>query len=419
MARGHHKIFLGMAAGVGKTYRMLQEGQAEAEAGRDVVIGYLEAHERPETIAQSAGLERVPRRGFTYRGNRIEEMNLPGVLERAPELALIDELAHTNAPGGEHAKRYEDVEDVLAAGIDVYSTVNVQHLESLNDLVCEMTGVRVSETIPDGLLAAADEVVLVDITPQSLIERLQAGKVYKSGAIQSALDNFFKIENLSALREVALRQVAEEVEAKRIPSGGVESRPGSDRLFETTVPQQIGERLLALVTPHPRAQRIVRRAWRSAQRLGAELDILWVQGRDPNEEEQDQIEALRRLASVLGAHLLLERGDDVARVTQRVVRERGITYVLMGTPRERGAISRLLRPPLPQRLMRALPGIDLRIVADRTRAPERGGAKRQLERPQEPRLLPERTGVDSPGTRLDRSLAPSHGKVFPPRESGR
>ena len=270
-----------MAAGVGKTYRMLQEGQAEAEAGRDVVIGYLEAHERPETIAQSAGLERVPRRGFTYRGNRIEEMNLPGVLERAPELALIDELAHTNAPGGEHAKRYEDVEDVLAAGIDVYSTVNVQHLESLNDLVCEMTGVRVRETIPDGLLAAADEVVLVDITPQSLIERLQAGKVYKPGAIQSALDNFFKIENLSALREVALRQVAEEVEAKRIPSGGVESRPGSDRLFETTVPQQIGERLLALVTPHPRAQRIVRRAWRSAQRLGAELDILWVQAPRP------------------------------------------------------------------------------------------------------------------------------------------
>jgi two-component system, OmpR family, sensor histidine kinase KdpD len=421
MARGHHKIFLGMAAGVGKTYRMLQEGQAEAEAGRDVVIGYLEAHERPETIAQSAGLERVPRRGFTYRGNRIEEMNLPGVLERAPELALIDELAHTNAPGGEHAKRYEDVEDVLAAGIDVYSTVNVQHLESLNDVVCEMTGVRVRETIPDGLLAAADEVVLVDITPQSLIERLQAGKVYKSGAIQSALDNFFKIENLSALREVALRQVAEEVEAKRIPSGGVESRLGSDRLFETTVPQQIGERLLALITPQPRAQRIVRRAWRSAQRLGAELDILWVQSRDPNEEEQDQIEALRRLASVLGAHLLLEPGDDVALVTQRVVRERGITYVLMGTPRERGAISRLLRPALPQRLLRALPGIDLRIVADRTRAPDRSGAQRQLERPQEPRLLPERTNADSPGEIMQSIDGRPQGKAAsdPPREAGR
>jgi two-component system sensor histidine kinase KdpD len=293
----------------------------------------------------------------------------------------------------------------------VYSTVNVQHLESLNDLVCEMTGVRVRETVPDGVIAAADEVVLTDITPQSLIERLQAGKVYKPEAIQSALDNFFKIENLSALREVALRQVAEDVEAKRIPVGGaVESRPRSDRLVETTAPQQIGERLLALVTPQPRAQRIVRRAWRSAQRLGAELDILWVQARDPNEEEQDQIEALRRLASVLGAHLVIERGQDVALVTQRVVRERGITYVLMGTPRERGAIARLLRPALPQRLLRVLPGIDLRIVADRTLASERTVANRQLERPEEPRLLPERTGAEPPGQLMESVAGRLHRK---------
>ena len=393
MARGRHKIFLGMAAGVGKTYRMLQEGQAEAEAGRDVVIGYLEAHERPATSAQAEGLERIPRRGFTYRGNRIEEMNLPGVLTRAPELCLIDELAHTNAPGGGHAKRYEDVEEVLGAGIDVYSTVNVQHLESLNDILCEMTGVRVRETIPDALVAAADEVVLIDITPQSLIERLQAGKIYKPEAVQSALDNFFKIENLSALREVALRQVAEEVEAKRIPSGGTDARPRSDRLAETAVPQQIGERLLALVTPQARAQRIVRRAWRSAQRLGAELDILWVQSSDPDDEEQNQVDALRRLASVLGAHLLVERGDDVAQVTQRVARERGTTYVLMGSPRDRGAVARLLRPSLPQRLLRLLPGIDLRIVADRTLAPERTATShRQLEPGAERPLLPERSG---------------------------
>jgi len=430
MARGRHKIFLGMAAGVGKTYRMLQEGQAEAEAGRDVVIGYLEAHERPATIAQAEGLERVPRRGFTYRGNRIEEMDLPGLLARAPELALIDELAHTNAPGGEHAKRYEDVEDVLDAGIDVYSSVNVQHLESLNDLVCEMTGVRVRETIPDALLAAADEVVLIDITPQSLIERLQAGKIYKPEAIQSALDNFFKIENLSSLREVALRQVAEEVEAKRIPSGGVEPRPRSDRLVETTTPQPIGERLLALVTPQPKAQRIVRRAWRSAQRLGAELDILWVQARDATEEEQDQIDAIRRLASVLGAHLLVERGDDVAVVTQRVAQERGTTYVLMGTPRERSAIRRMLRPALPQRLLRALPGIDLRIVADRARAAERTADRKLLDRPREAPLLRERAGEETAGAPVE----PVGGRLEPvsgerlrpgaergplPRESGR
>jgi two-component system, OmpR family, sensor histidine kinase KdpD len=374
MARGHHKIFLGMAAGVGKTYRMLQEGQAEAEAGRDVVIGYLEPHDRPATAQQAEGLVTLPRRGISYRGNRVEEMDLTGILARRPELCLIDELAHTNAAGGPHEKRYEDVNDVLEAGINVYSTVNVQHLESLNDQVSELTGVRVRETLPDAVLADADEVVLVDITPQSLIERLLAGKVYKPEAIQAALDNFFKIENLSALREVALRQVAQDVEAKRFPTEtALALRPGSrrDRLIDNQAQQAIGERLLALITPHPGAQRIVRRAWRSSQRLGAELDILWVARANPTAEQNEQLEALRRLASVLGAHLLIESGDDVALVTQRVARERNTTYVLMGPPRERGALARLLRPSLASRLLRALPGIDLRIVADRTRAAER------------------------------------------------
>ena len=374
MARGNHKIFLGMAAGVGKTYRMLQEGRAEAEAGRDVVIGYLEPHDRPATTAQAAGIETLSRRGFSYRGNRIEEMDLQGILERRPELCLIDELAHTNAAGGAHEKRYEDVEDVLNAGIDVYSTVNVQHLESLNDTVCELTGIRVRETLPDAVLASAEEVVLVDITPQSLIERLLAGKIYRPEAIQPALDNFFKIENLSSLREVALRQVAEDVEAKRLPSEssiGSRSSAHRDRLLDTQVPQVIGERLLALVTPKPHAQRVVRRAWRSAQRLGAELDILWVSRGTPSAEQEDQLEALRRLASILGAHMLVEHGDDVALVTQRVARERGTTYVLMGTPHPRGALARMLRPALQQRLLTLLPGIDLRIVADRARAAER------------------------------------------------
>ncbi len=375
MSSGHHKIFLGMAAGVGKTYRMLQEGQAEAEAGRDVVVGYLEPHDRPATAAQAQGLEILPRRGISYRGNRMEEMDLIGILDRRPELCLIDELAHTNAPNVEHEKRWQDVEDVLAAGIDVYSTVNVQHLESLNDQVTELTGVRVRETIPDGLLAEADEVVLIDITPQSLLERLLAGKIYRQDAIQPALDNFFKVENLAALREVALRQVAQDVEAKRIPeaSAPVGSRSREERLGDLAVPQAISERLLALVTPEPKAQRIVRRAWRSAQRLGAELDVLWVATREPNAEQSDQLEALRRLASVLGAHLLVERGDDVAAVAARVARERGTTYVLIGTPRQRGALQRLLGPPVDRRLLRALPGVDLRIVADRTLRQERDG----------------------------------------------
>jgi two-component system sensor histidine kinase KdpD len=364
-SHGHHKVFLGMAAGVGKTYRMLQEGQAEAEAGRDVVIGYLEPHGRAETVAQADGLETVPRRRVPYRGTTLEEMDLPGILRRAPELCLIDELAHTNAPGLEHEKRYEDVDDVLAAGIDVYSTVNVQHLESLNDQVAELTGARVRETVPDAALGEADEVVLIDITPQSLIERLIAGKVYPEERVQTALQNFFKVENLSALREVALRQVAEVVEAKRLPTNPGPAR--EDRLIDTAAPQAVGERLLALITPQAGSQRVVRRAWRSAQRLGAELDVLWVADHDPGPEEQEQLDALRRLASVLGAHLLIEPGEDVASVTQRVAGERGTTYVLMGTPTPRSPLRRLTKPALPYRLLAALPGVDLRIVADRAR----------------------------------------------------
>jgi two-component system sensor histidine kinase KdpD len=369
-ARGHHKVFLGMAAGVGKTYQMLREGQAEAENGRDVVIGYLEPHGRAETTAQAEGLEVVPRRRVAYRDSVLEEMDVPGLLRRRPELALIDELAHTNAPGVEHKKRYEDVEDVLEAGIDVFSTVNVQHLESLNDQVAELTGIRVRETVPDAVIGAADEVVLIDITPQSLLERLRAGKVYPAERVESALNNFFKVENLAALREVALRQVAEEVEAKRIPVDAnpahTAGRPGDERMIDNAASAAVGERLLALVTPTPKSQRVVRRAWRSAQRLGAELDVLWVADHEPDGTEQEQLEALRRLSSVLGAHLLVEHGDDVAAVTQRVAQDRGTTYVLMGTPAPRGALRRLSRPALPYRLLALLPGVDLRIVADRT-----------------------------------------------------
>ncbi len=223
MNRGRYKIFLGMAAGVGKTYRMLQEGQAEAAAGRDVVIGYLEPHKRDETTAQARGLEVVPRRRVAVRDDvSVEEMDLAAVLAREPELALIDELAHTNPPGLTHRKRHEDIVDVLAAGIDVFSTVNVQHLESLNDQVAELTGVRVRETIPDSLLAGADEVVLIDLTPEALIARLREGKVYPGENVDAALNNFFKIENLAALREVSLRQVAEDVESKRLVYDEVE-----------------------------------------------------------------------------------------------------------------------------------------------------------------------------------------------------
>src|ERR1700691_5956230 len=181
-----------MAPGVGKTYRMLQEGAAEADNGRDVVVGYLESHGRAETVAQAEGLEMIPRRRVTYRGTTLEEMDLPAVLARKPELCLIDELAHTNAPGVEHEKRYEDVRDVLEAGIDVYSTVNVQHLESLNDQIERLTGSRTRETIPDEVLSMADEVVLIDLTPEALIARLKAGKVYRPPGGPAPPHKFFK-----------------------------------------------------------------------------------------------------------------------------------------------------------------------------------------------------------------------------------
>jgi two-component system sensor histidine kinase KdpD len=364
--RGHYKIFLGMAAGVGKTYRMLQEGHAERDAGADVVIGYLEPHKRRETIEQAHGLEVVPRRKVTYRDTVLEEMDLPAVLARSPELALIDELAHTNAPGVEHEKRYDDIADVLAAGIDVFSTVNVQHLESLNDQVAELTGVHVRETVPDSILGTANEVVLIDLTPEDLIARLRAGKVYPDESIEAALNNFFRIENLAALREVSLRQVAESVESQRLT---VETRTPEARAerMEADVPKAVSERILVLIRPRRSSQRIVRRAWRSAQRLGTDLDLLWVKRPQERmtERKERQLTALRQLASVLGATLLVEEKDDVAEATAEVARRRGTTYIFVGESSPRRGLARL-REPLPQRLMRmTAPGVDVRIVAHR------------------------------------------------------
>jgi two-component system, OmpR family, sensor histidine kinase KdpD len=362
--RGRYKIFLGMAAGVGKTYRMLQEGKAAQAAGRDVAVGYLEPHDRPETAAQAEGLEVLPRRRIDYRGQQLEEMDLPAIFHRAPELCLIDELAHTNAPGVEHAKRYEDIEDVLDAGVDVFSTVNVQHMESLNDQVFELTGVRVRETFPDQVLASADEVVLVDLTPEALIQRLREGRVYAPERVPTALNSFFRVENLAALREVALRQVAEEVEAKRLvaPAEALGTR---EEAFFGEAPQPVAERLLALVRPGPSAHRLVRRAWRSSQRLAADLDLLYVAppGPPPRGEDREQLESLRRLASILGAQLIVEQGDDVAEVASRVVDDRGTTYIFMGQPRPRRGVRRF-EEGLPEQLIRKMPGVDVRIVAD-------------------------------------------------------
>jgi two-component system, OmpR family, sensor histidine kinase KdpD len=358
--RGRFRILLGAAAGVGKTYRMLQEGRQAAAEGVDVVIGYLEPHDRPETAALAEGLDVVPRRTVEHQGVALQEMDTEAVVRRAPELALIDELAHTNAPGSAHHKRYQDIEEVLAAGIDVISTVNVQHLESLNDTVFELTGVRVRETFPDRILDEADEVVLVDLSPQELQDRLRAGKVYPLGRVETALANFFRAERLGALRQLALRELSEDVEARRETS-----------IVDPAAQQAILERILVLVTPQPSSQRLLRRAWRSAQRLGADIDVLWVRraGERLPEDQMVALAALRRLAAILGAHFLEEESNDVIGSVRAVVIDRGTTYVYVGTPERRRA-EEILHGAFLGRLIDSLPGVDIRIAADRSRRRE-------------------------------------------------
>ena len=353
--RGHYRILLGMAAGVGKTYRMLQEGRQALTDGRDVVIGYLEPHERAETSALAEGLEVVPRLRAQHGTVELAEMDVDAVIRRAPELALVDELAHTNASGMRNEKRYQDIDEITAEGIDVISTVNIQHLESLNDQIAELTGVRVRETFPDRVLELADELVLVDLTPEALQERIRAGKVYGQDRVAVALENFFRADRLSALRELALREVAEDVEARR--TGAV---------LDPLSRQAVAERVLALVTPDARSQRILRRAWRSAERLGAQLDALWVRkpGQELTADEQIALAALRRLAIILGTHFLEEEGDDLVQTVKHVVRERDITYVFVGTPDE-SRRREILRGSLVSALVRELPGVDIRVTANR------------------------------------------------------
>ena len=277
------------------------------------------------------------------------------MIARKPELALVDELAHTNASPMRNTKRYEDIDEILDAGIDVISTVNIQHLESLNDRIFELTGVRVRETFPDRLLDEADEVVLVDLSPEELRERLRAGKVYPLERAEVALENFFRQENLAALRELVLREVAEDVEARRNPT-----------TLEPAEPQAVAERILALIEPQPKSQRILRRAWRSAQRLGAEIDALWMRpdGREPTEEEATQLAALRRLASVLGIHFLEADGDDLVE-TVRAWRRSAARPTSSSAPQTSRGAARSSAARCSRAWSASCPGIDIRVVADR------------------------------------------------------
>ncbi|HUO73632.1 MAG TPA: histidine kinase [Solirubrobacteraceae bacterium] len=366
-ARGRHKIFLGMAPGVGKTYQMLEEGHEEKDRGRDVVIGYLESHGRPETLSQAAGIETLPRRRLRYRGASLEEMDLPAILRRCPRLCLVDELAHTNIAGSEHEKRHEDVDAILAAGIDVYSTVNVQHVESLASQIARLTGIQVRETLPDRVLHEADDVVLVDVTPELLIERLKAGKIYPDQSAAVAAAGFFQPAKLAALRELSLLEVAEEAEppssAQRKASVGRE-RAVKPILLGEALPSPSTQRVLALATPDPGTRPTVYHAFRTAERLHAPFDVLWIETRGAGiTASGENVAALERLVTTLGGNLLVREGHDVAAIAVQVAREQRSTYLVIGRPRRRSALGRLVHRRLALELMSALPGVDVQIVA--------------------------------------------------------
>ncbi|MDO9409859.1 MAG: histidine kinase [Patulibacter sp.] len=409
--RGRHTVLLGMAPGVGKTYRALQDLRRARDAGRDAVVAVVEAHGRAETALQVEGLEVLPRRTLERRGIVQHELDLPGLLARGRDararagagedpgggrlLALIDELAHTNAQGTEHEKRWQDVDAALAAGIDVLSTVNVQHLESLNDQVMELTGVRVRETVPDRVLVDAEDVVVIDLPPEALLQRLRDGQIYPVERVPAALNNFFRVERLTALRETALLQVAEEVGARRLsarpprvrddvggPVGTRGEHADGPRLGDDVV-DAVRERILVLVSANGSGQRVLRRAWRSARRLRAHVDVLHVQrpGRSPSAAEKDRLRGLRSLCGLLGVELLVVEDDEVAVAAARVARDRGCTYVFVGVPRPPAGLRRVAawlppaltgaRAPLPELLWRRLPGVDVRVVSDRRDRPER------------------------------------------------
>lgn len=371
--RGKLKIYIGSFAGVGKTYRMLQEGHALRARGIDVVAGFVEMHGRSETQAQLGDLEVVPRRRIDYRGVVLEEMDVAAVIERAPGVALVDELAHTNVPGGRHPKRWQDIEDILNAGISVISAVNIQHIESLNDIVQETLGVTVRETIPDWILATADQVVNLDISAEDLRERLMEGKIYAPDKIESALTNFFTEENLTTLRELALREVAssvdrirEEIASRSAPVRGTNGRTGrtADRI------------VVAMSSNPPYTQLLLRKASRIAGRLNSEWYCVYVQ---TPPEQSDRIDSTvqRRLveniqaAQRMGAEVVKLQGTDVAAAICKFASEKDITLVIVGQSR-RGWLEHLRRRSVIDKLINNTQNLDVLIAAFDERA-EHGG----------------------------------------------
>jgi two-component system sensor histidine kinase KdpD len=323
--RARLRIYIGAAPGVGKTYSMIEDAHTLVREGVDVVVGFVETHGRAETEARLRGLPVIPRRRIEYRGVVLEEMDVDAILARKPQLCIVDELAHTNAPGGRHEKRYQDVLELLDAGIGVLTAVNIQHLETLNDAVSRVTGIRVRETVPDTFVDRADELVNVDITVQELQSRLRQGKVYKPEKVEQALSNFFKETNLSTLRELALRAVADEIGEKA----------ASHRQREGLEPALIPERVMVCVSSSADAPRVIRAGARIAGRLGAHWYAVYVETprEAPGHIKRDDQAALQRnldLAKELGATIVRVKADKPADGLIAFAKREGITHVIFG-----------------------------------------------------------------------------------------
>jgi two-component system sensor histidine kinase KdpD len=347
--RGKHKIFIGMSPGVGKTYRMLDEAHRLKAEGIDVVIGYLETHGRVETAQKSVGLEIIPRLETTRQGVKMTEMDTEAILQRSPQLILVDELAHTNIPDSPREKRYQDVEVLLDSGFDVHSTVNIQHIESLNDLVAQITGVVVRERIPDRLIEEADEVVVVDVTPETLQERLREGKIYAPEKINQALDNFFQRRHLVALRELALREVADNIEEDAI---------------EGKVSCNIHERVLVCVSTYINSLQLLRRGARISNYMHGRLYVLFVDYPDRflNKQESLHIETCERLCKEFGGEFIRVKNQDVAKAIADTARRYNITQIVLGES-QKSRWDILLKGSLTQKILQSLKQVDVHIIA--------------------------------------------------------
>ena len=356
---GKHKLYIGMAPGVGKTYRMLEEAHQLREEGIDVVIGLLETHGREETAEKAIGLEFVPKKLIVHKGVTLEEMDPDAILERQPQLVLVDELAHTNVPGSQREKRYQDVEAILEAGIDVYSTVNIQHLESLNDVVVKITGVVVRERIPDRILDEATEVVVIDVTPETLQERLIEGKIYAPEKIEQSLQNFFQKRHLVALRELALREVADNLE----------------EAAETSTPKGqfccVHERVLVCLSTYPNSAQLLRRGARLATVMRARLYALFVDNPEHflTKEESLHLETCEHFCREFGGEFIRVKNANIAEAIAQVAQNYHVTQVILGqSHKSRWEI--LWKGSLVQKLVRYLKDVDLHIIATEKNPPK-------------------------------------------------